>query len=212
MEEEGFKIALAAFGVFGGLFGTGLGWWLNAHSARQARDEERRYVTAERRREEERSAATSLEKALADTEAEATELIKSGESAIALKQGAQSFGRALLLHTMRLTHEELSARLSSANTFFILARVTAPVESETYAYDLLDCLERVVGNARVSLSAFIRAEALPDADMPDSALITNLLREGEKLGSPFEVMRQWIDDHPPCEQVEAYLNARRDER
>jgi hypothetical protein len=207
LDEDALKIALALVAVGGTLSGTVLGSRLNIRAARSARKEEREYTAKQRRSDEEREAAVLLDEALADAEREASGLIKQGTPAIALARAAQLFDPAYARYSMRLTNEALAARLYAVSAFIIGAQVAAPAEVKTIDYGLLGGLQRTIANARVSLDAFRRDAKLPQAGAPDRALITALLRAGEEAKEPFEAMRQWLRENPPCDEVKAYLEA-----
>jgi hypothetical protein len=91
------------------------------------------------------------------------------------------------------------------NTLLTVAHLVAPAGTGTIDYGLREGLRRVVANARMSLKAFLLGEDLPDADAPTREEIVQLLRESESEIAPFERMRQWLQENPPCDEVKGYL-------
>lgn len=206
-DDKTLEIVLAIVAVIGTVLGSIIGSRLSERADRRARGEERAHAEQRRLADEERGAVKQLDEALADAEREAIIKIENGEPVAAVELASQHFDPAYWRHTTRLTESVLKTRLFAVNILLTGAHVAAPAETGTIDYGLREGLRRVIANARVSLNAFLLAKDLPDAGSPTREKIMQLLREGESEKTPFECMRQWLQENPPCGEVKAYLEA-----
>jgi len=214
VDDKTVEIVLAVAGataaVIGSIGGAFVGSRMSEGVGKRARGEERKLSKQERLVEEERDAVRLLNDALADAERQAIAKIQSSEPVAGVKVASECFDPVYWRHITRLSEAALRTRLLSVNALLTGAQVpvAALAGKESIDFGLLEGLRRVIANARVTFEAFLQAEELPDAETPTHEGIKQLLREGEAGPAPFEPMRQWILDNPPCDEVKTYLEAR----